>query len=102
MRLKGHLGWIEADDQYVTIGKKLLGGNTAIPIAQVEGFTFIRADIGLRAMRVMVAGTSLHTVIRNKKQTMADPYTVMYRSGREDEFRAFADVVMAAKAKTST
>lgn len=102
MRLKGHLGWVEADGQYVTVGKALLGGDTAIPLAQVDGFTFVRADIGLRAMRVTVAGGSLHQIVRNKRQTAADPYAVMFRSGREPEFRAFAEAVMAAKAKTST
>jgi hypothetical protein len=99
MEIKGHMGSVSFDGQFVRVSKAMRG-EQAIPIAAVQGVSIERAGIGMRAIRFAVAGGTLagpSMAIGSHADLANDPYALTFRKKHEADFRAFADQVLAAK-----
>lgn len=97
--LSGYMGDITFDGQAVTI-RKNMRGRTRIYLAQISGISLEPAGIGMKAIRVITAGGTVHGRSRafgSHKRLASDPQALTFRSGRLDEFAAFAAMVEAAR-----
>ena len=99
MKIDGYQGSVALDGDTVTI-RKNLRGDTRIYLSQITGVSIEPAGIGMNAIRFITAGGTVHgrSVAGGRHKNLArDPQAVTFRSGRRNEFRAFADMVDAAR-----
>ncbi len=98
MKVKGYLGSVELGDGMVTIRKKP-GGSTVVPLEAVQGVSIVPAGVGMKAIRVAVAGGTLHgpqTAIGSHRGMAHDPYAVTFYAWKSGRFEKFASEVMKA------
>jgi hypothetical protein len=97
--VSGYMGSITFDGQAVTI-RKSIRGRTRIYLAQISGISLEPAGIGMKAIRVITAGGTVHgrsRALGSHKSLARDPQALTFRSGRMAEFEAFADLVENAR-----
>lgn len=97
--VSGYMGDITFDGQAVTI-RKSIRGRTRIYLPQISGISLEPAGIGMKAIRVLTAGGTVHRRSRafgSHKELARDPQALTFRSGRMAEFEAFADMVENAR-----
>ena len=95
----GYMGSITFDGQAVTI-RKNIRGQTTIYLPQISGISLEPAGVGMKAIRVITAGGTVHRRSRafgSHKELARDPQALTFRSGRMAEFQAFAAMVEAAR-----
>ena len=94
----GYLGSVTFDGQAVTI-RKSIRGQTRIYLRQISGISLEPAGIGMKAIRIITAGGTVHGRSRafgSHKRLARDPQALTFRTGRLAEFQAFADMVETA------
>lgn len=99
MKVKGHQGSIDFDGSVVTI-KKLGAGSTSVPLATVQGASIVSAGVGMKAIRIAVAGGSIHgaqTFIGSHSQLIQDPFALTFKTWHKAKFEAFVAELIAAK-----
>lgn len=98
MELNGWQGRVACDGQRVTVSR-WLRGTTTIPTSQIGSVEIVRAGIGFRAIRFSTQGGTLESRRRSPlgsyTAALRDPYAVLFRSGRRQEFETFRDEVLS-------
>ena len=97
--VNGYLGSITFDGLAVTV-RKNMRGQTRIYLPQISGISLEPAGMGMKAIRVITAGGTVHgrsMAFGSHKRLARDPQALTFRSGRLDEFASFAAMVEAAR-----
>lgn len=98
MRVEGYMGAVEFDGRQVVV-HKATRGSSAVLINHITGISIEKAGVGMRAIRFSTAGGSVagrQVAFGSHRQMATDPYALTFRKGREAEFAAFRDAVLAA------
>lgn len=99
--VKGYMGSVSFDGEFVTISKAMRG-DTTISVSSINAISIEPAGLGMKGIRFAVGGGSDSRkkvkVGGSHKKVAEDPYGLTFRSGRKDEFEAFANEVRRAQA----
>jgi hypothetical protein len=97
---KGHLGSVTFDGSTVRIEKKLRGTQT-VPLQAVSAVSIENAGIGMRAIRLAVAGGTIagpSDAFGSHRDFANDPFALTFRKGSLPEFEALAQEIQTARA----